>query len=329
MSTEDGPGIRTTVFMKGCTLKCLWCHNPESISIHPQVQWIGSRCIGCKTCIAVCPNGALLMTASGIDLNRIVCQGCGMCAEACPTTAMELLGKAWNVSDLIDELLKDRAYFEKSDGGVTISGGEATLQTDFVSTLLKILSDKGIHTAIDTCGLTRKETLDLLLPYTDMVLYDLKEIDPQLHRRFTHSSNEQILDNLIYITKYMKDHEKPREIWIRTPLIPAATATDKNVMGIARFIAANCSEVVTRWDLLAFNNLCRDKYLRLGLDWQYRETELLTTEELERLAEVARNSAVNPAIVHWSGSTDIKRDEHNLDENTTSVQQAVKTVDVC
>ncbi|MFA5285505.1 MAG: 4Fe-4S dicluster domain-containing protein, partial [Smithellaceae bacterium] len=125
MSTEDGPGIRTTVFFKGCSLACQWCHNPESISPKPQIQWIKASCIGCGICVETCPEKALVKTPKGIAINRRICNGCGLCTEQCPTTAMELLGKKWSVHDLVRELIKDRAYFEQSGGGVTLSGGEA------------------------------------------------------------------------------------------------------------------------------------------------------------------------------------------------------------
>lgn len=306
MSTEDGPGIRTTVFMKGCTLRCRWCHNPESISPQPQVHWIGSRCIGCRSCIAVCPLGALLSGTEGISINRELCNGCGICAEACPSTAMELLGRKWTVDALIDELVKDRVYFEKSGGGITIGGGESTLQSFFVSSLLQKLKGKGIHTAIDTCGQTRKESLDAILPYTDLVLYDIKEIDPEKHKAFTGSTNERILNNLIYISEYMDDHVHPGEIWIRTPLIPNATAREDNIRGIGTFIATHLGDLVHRWELLSFNNLCRDKYLRLGLEWEFRESELLSKERMEELAAIAMNAVGHPEIVQWSGMTKLE-----------------------
>ena len=167
MSTEDGPGLRTTVFFKGCSLTCTWCHNPESISPHPQVHWIDSRCIACKTCLDTCPKGALSLTPEGISIDRSLCDGCGVCVEACPSTALEQLGRQWTIADLVHEVLKDRVYFEKSGGGITVSGGEPTLQTDFVADFLKRIRAQGIHTALDTCGLCNRQSLDKLLPYYD------------------------------------------------------------------------------------------------------------------------------------------------------------------
>ena len=308
MSTEDGPGLRTTIFFKGCTLNCLWCHNPESISPQPQVHWISNQCIGCKTCLEVCPEGALAFTAEGNRVDRNRCTGCGLCAEECPATALELLGQSWELDDLVAEIIKDRTYFEKSGGGVTLSGGEPTLQAPFNRELLKRLKESGIHTALDTCGMCSRKALEGLLPYLDLLLFDLKEIDPQKHRRFTGTTNEKILENLIYVRDWMQSNGRPKQLWIRTPIIPDATATGENIRGIGKFISGNLDGLVNRWELCAFNNLCRDKYLRLDLDWEYGDYDLLTKLLMEKMAAVARNSGVDPAIVLWSGSTKLEVD---------------------
>ncbi|MBW1781966.1 MAG: glycyl-radical enzyme activating protein [Deltaproteobacteria bacterium] len=308
MSTEDGPGIRTTIFFKGCSLNCLWCHNPETISPRPQVHWISNQCIGCKTCLGVCPEGALAFTADGNHIDRDRCTGCGLCAEECPAAALELLGRTWQLNDLIDEVIKDRAYFEKSGGGVTLGGGEPTLQAGFNRELLKKLKEAGIHTALDTCGMCSRNAMEKLLPYSDLVLFDLKEMDPPRHRRFTGTTNEKILENLICVRDAMQSNGHPSQLWIRTPIIPNATATDENIRGIGAFIAAELDGLVSRWELCAFNNLCRDKYLRLDLDWAYKDCELLSRLFMEKMAAVARNSGVNPAIVFWSGSTKLEAD---------------------
>lgn len=303
MSTEDGPGIRTTLFMKGCPLSCTWCHNPESISPLPQVHWLGVRCIGCGTCVEICPRKAVAASGSGITINRDICTGCGLCADQCPSTALELLGKKWEVDALYNEIIKDRAYFENSSGGVTISGGESTLQSEFVSALLIKLKAAGIHTAVDTCGLFNDSVFNDIFPYADIVLYDLKEIDPVLHKKFTGSSNENILRNLIRTADYVKEHLYPREIWIRTPVIPGATARIENIEGIGKFISSLPSGVVKRWDLCAFNNLCADKYIRLNKKWEFDKTPLLEEAFMEELAEAAIKSVLEPEIVSWSGAT--------------------------
>ena len=310
MSTEDGPGIRTTVFFKGCSLNCLWCHNPESISLKPQIQWLGTSCIGCGICVETCPEKALKKTEKGIIINRSLCNGCGLCTEECPTTAMELLGKKWNVHDLACELVKDRAYFEPSGGGVTLSGGEAALQNDFCLALLKELKVRGIQTALDTCGQVSQSVLISFLPYVDILLYDLKEIETEKHKKFTGSGNEKILANAIFAANYKKTHLSPKTLWIRTPVIPGATDTDENIRGIGDFIKENMQGAVERWELCSFNNLCRDKYTRLGMDWPFADTELPERSLMEELAKIAR-STVSPLIVCWSGSTKLEQNANN------------------
>jgi pyruvate formate lyase activating enzyme len=305
MSTEDGPGLRTTVFFKGCSLKCAWCHNPESIRKKIQLQWIGNRCIGCHICLETCPNHLLSFDEQGLVMDREHCQACGKCVEACPSTALEALGKIWRLSDLIREVKKDKAYFDQSGGGVTISGGEPTLQPKFAAALLKGLKEQGVQTALDTCGLCSKDALELILPYTTMVLFDLKEIDPIRHQRFTGGSLETILDNLLFIREMMRSHVHPKTLWIRTPIIPGITDRSETITGIGRFLAKHLKGTLERWELCAFNNLCREKYQRLGLKWEFADQPLLTETNMNRLLTVARTTGIPPDRVLWSGSTQL------------------------
>ena len=305
LSTEDGPGIRTTVFFKGCPLHCAWCHNPESISRRMQTQWFAVRCIGCRSCVEACPNGCLTLTDSGMLIDRERCQACGTCVEACPSGAMEALGKTVSVDDLLEELLKDRAYYEKSGGGVTLSGGEPTFQPDFAEALLKGLKKQGISTALDTCGLTSQQILDRLLPYTDLVLFDLKLIGDAQHREFTGQPNDRILENLLYIRDYIQEQVRSINLWIRTPLIPGTTNSDENLLGIGQYLAEHLNGSVSRWELCAFNNLCRDQYTRLGLEWAYADTPLMAKNELAHYEQIARSTSHQPEIVLATGATRI------------------------
>jgi pyruvate formate lyase activating enzyme len=316
MSTEDGPGIRTTVFFKGCTLNCSWCHNPESISIHPQLCWVGNRCIGCKTCLSVCKENALTLTDTGMKIDRTLCTGCGDCSEECPGTALELMGKQWQMDDLVAEVVKDRAYFETSGGGITISGGEPTMQAGFASLFLKTLRGKGLHTALDTCGQCSRDALEQVLPYAAMVLFDIKLIDRQAHKKLTGHDNQRILDNLLYVADYIRSHVHPSEMWIRTPIIPGATATTENISGIGQFIASHLDGVVQRWELCAFNNLCQDKYHRLDQRWAFADENLLTQSFLDELANTAKQSGVNPDIVFATGATRLEVSETQEKQET-------------
>jgi pyruvate formate lyase activating enzyme len=274
-----------------------------------------SRCIGCRTCIEVCPENALSLTEDGMQVNRKLCTNCGVCSEACPSTAMELLGTIWGLDDLVREVEKDRVYFEKSGGGITASGGEPIVQADFVALFFQRLKEMGIHTALDTCGFYSEKVLDKVLPYSDLVLYDVKEIDSAKHNVFTGQSNELIFNNLIHIYDYMSTHDTPCKLWIRTPIIPGATEREENITGIGRFIATRLKGGVSRWELCSFNNLCRDKYLRLSLDWAFKESPLLTKGRMGELTEIARCSGVDPDIVSWSGPTKLEGSASTENEN--------------
>ncbi|MBM4451931.1 MAG: glycyl-radical enzyme activating protein [Chloroflexi bacterium] len=305
-STEDGPGIRTTVFFKGCPMRCWWCHNPESISMAPQVQWLENRCIGCGTCIRTCPHGCIAKVENGVAIDRKLCTGCGLCADECPSNAMELLGKWVGVEEIINELVKDQAYFEKSGGGVTLSGGEPTMQPDFAAMVLRRLKERGINTAIDTCGVCSEASLDKLLPYTDIVLFDLKEAEARKHHEFTGQHNQKVFDNLLYIRDYIVEYLPEKVLWIRTPLIPGATAVPENIAALGAFIAGELDGIVQRWELCAFNNLCRDKYRRLEISWKYADTPLMSKDMVDELEQCAKRSGVDPKVVIATGATKVE-----------------------
>lgn len=301
LSTEDGPGLRTTLFTKGCYLHCDWCHNPESISPKIINEWVGVNCIGCLTCVDNCPKKALKMTEKGIIIDRDNCVGCGLCERVCPTGAIKMKGHDVPVQEIYQELIKDRAYFG-SNGGITISGGEVMMQVDQVIELLKLLKKDEISVAIDTCGMAKLEDFQRIFPYADIFLFDLKLIDPIEHKKHTGSTNEMILNNFNYLEKECEKERK--ELWIRTPIIPGATDSIINIEGIAKFLQG---KYYTRWELLAFNNLCRDKYERLYIDWKYKNEKLMTKKEMDNLLNIAKSYGLKE--VYWTGATRDEKEE--------------------
>jgi pyruvate formate lyase activating enzyme len=235
----------------------------------------------------------------------------------------------WSLDDLVHEVGKDRSYFETSGGGVTVSGGEPALRTPFVAPFLERCRALGMHTAVDTCGMCSASALLALGARADLVLFDLKEIDSDRHVRFTGQPNEKILANLVALGEQIRRGPLPSELWIRTPLIPGATLAEENIQGIGEFIARELRDVVTRWELCAFNNLATDKYQRLGLRWEFDGVELMAEAELRRLEDVARGSGVTPEIVLATGRTRMEQTEHDpaagqpsLDEQAGPVRSA-------
>ncbi len=195
-SIHDGPGIRTTVFFKGCSLRCFWCHNPESIHPHPQIQLFLQKCIGCGKCFEICPVGAHCMIDGERVFLRELCRNCGKCAEICYADALVLAGKWLTAREVMDEVEKDKPFYENSDGGVTISGGEPLLQADFARALLEECKKEGLHTVVDTAGNVPWEAFEKVLPFTDLFLYDLKAADEEFHRQVTGAGNARILDKV-------------------------------------------------------------------------------------------------------------------------------------
>lgn len=301
LSTEDGPGIRTTVFLKGCSLACAWCHNPETMSPHLEVVWHDWKCIGCDACDGVCPDGALQREDGVVRIDRTLCGGDTWCSNACPTTALECLGTMRGAEELARELVRDAAYFRGSGGGVTVSGGEPGVQPHFAAALLRRCRELGVHTAVDTAGLCSPAAMREMAAEADLVLFDVKEIDSARHREFTGQPNERILANLLLVADLLRSGDRPHALWIRTPLVPGCTATDANVRGIGEFLAGQLGDVVERWELCAFNNLAADKYRRLDRAWAFEGVPLLAADEVGRLEEVARTSGVRPGIVVVSG----------------------------
>lgn len=324
-TTHDGPGLRTTVFLKGCPLRCRWCQNPEGIPAAQGVWWEARTCIGCLACVAACPHGALTATDDGIVRDHDLCTACGACVEACPARAMTFTGQTWTLDALVKEVLKDREYYDAFGGGVTVSGGEPLGQYPFVAAFFRRLHAAGVHTALDSCGLAPPAALEAVLPHTDHVLYDIKLLDPALHRQFTGHTNDRILTNLATVAEAVRQAARqavgqadrqadrqagcapssngcgPTRLWIRTPLIPDATATPANIGAIGRYIRDTLADVVERWELCAFNSACRQKYDKLGVPWAYEGYPLMDQPSIDQIRAAALSTGIPPDRLVISG----------------------------
>jgi pyruvate formate lyase activating enzyme len=295
-STEDGPGIRTTIFFKGCYMRCTWCHNPEGINSFPELVWYEVRCIGFKACMEACPTKALELTKEGVVIKRNYCNVCGECVKACPASALEVLGRVMTVDEVVGEASRDKVFYEKSGGGVTLSGGEPSMQPAFSIAIMRALRQQGVHLALDSCGGTSWKILHPLIKLADLILLDLKLMDESDHRRYTGIPLKRVLLNAREIAQTKKT------IWVRTPVIPGYTDTEENVRHIARFIKSELP-TVGRYELLAFNNVCAPKYQRLDRHWELEKESPMSEEKMERLVSIAKEEGVNVAC--WSGMTTV------------------------
>ncbi|MEE0946672.1 MAG: glycyl-radical enzyme activating protein [Acutalibacteraceae bacterium] len=281
-AVHDGDGIRTTLFLKGCSLKCVWCHNPEGIAFNPQLAVYSNKCTGCMECAKVCPNNAHIFKDGVHEFKSDLCKECSECEKNCFSKAITLYGKRVTVDEILPLLLEDRAFYETSSGGVTLSGGECLCQADFCAELLKRLKEEGIHTAVDTCGYVQRESIDKVLPYTDVFLYDIKAIDSNVHIKCTGQPNELILENLKYIDSMNKAIE------IRIPYVPDYNSGE--IEKIGKFIAE--LKNVTKVRVLAYHNYSGSKYEALSMENTLPEN-LPTTEEIEKAVNYLKALGIN------------------------------------
>jgi pyruvate formate lyase activating enzyme len=271
-SLDDGPGIRSVVFYKGCPLSCVWCHNPESKRTAVEISFDAKACIDCGACREICPQKALSRD-NPFYIDRSLCDLCFSCVDACPSGALDRVGKMMSVDDILKKILPDKPFFDTSGGGVTLSGGEPTLFMDFTAELLKSLKLNHIQTLLETCGLFDIHPfMDRLYPYLDMIYYDIKIIDSAMHKKYCGAANEKILDNFRELSRRAAGDGKI--LLPRTPLIPDITDTENNIRGIASFLR---SLNVTEAALLAYNPLWHEKSDKIGVDDPYRSSKAMTS----------------------------------------------------
>jgi pyruvate formate lyase activating enzyme len=289
-SLHDGPGIRTTVFMKGCSLHCFWCHNPEGIAPQPELQYFAGLCIDCRGCTAVCPVGAHIFEGSKHVFSRERCTMCGgtgaRCVSACCSAALVSVGRSIDVDEALAEVLRDASFYASSGGGVTLSGGEPLLQKDFALAFLTRCIDAGIHTAVETAGFYRWDLLEGILPVTRLLLMDIKHMEPAKHRTVTGADNALILENV------RRAAATDIPMLVRVPVIPGVNDTAEEITAIRDFTRSleglRVRGASLSLELIAFNRLASGKYGSLGADDPYAGLPALSSERMAELAEIAR-----------------------------------------
>ena len=291
-SVQDGPGIRSTVFFKGCPLRCFWCSNPESQNAVLETAHRDSLCQGCGECAKACPREAITITPAvngwEFHLDRQKCAACGTCVKACPTDALRIYGQLMTVEEVFDEVRRDADFYAKSNGGITASGGECLSQANFVAELFRVCHSAGFHTTIDTCGFASEESLRNVLADTDLVLFDLKVMDRSAHERFTRQPNDIILQN----ARLVSGLSIP--VIFRTPIISGMTDAEKNLDAIARFIAELDGK--KRVELLPYHRFGEGKYKMLGRTYELADLKAPGEEEMQRALDVFRRYSIECEI---------------------------------
>lgn len=279
-SIHDGPGIRTTVFVKGCNLRCFWCHNPEAIRPQPEIQFFPERCIGCQVCAETCVRAGHHFDEAGVHhYARSRCIGCGACAEICYAQALVLVGRRVSVDTVMAEIRADAAFYASSGGGVTVSGGEPLLQVEFTHDLLAACRAEGIHTAIETAANVAWERIAGLLPVVDLVMMDIKHMDSTVHRDATGVPNERILANARRLG------EQPQPLIVRTPIVPGVNDTPADVATIADFVAGLPN--LLYYELLPYHPMAKSKYRSLDLDYRGEDLPTPSAAQMAELVAIA------------------------------------------
>lgn len=287
-SLHDGPGIRTTIYLKGCNMTCIWCHNPESINQEPDIAFYKSKCLECGLCYETCPAKAISKKEGQLFIDKDICIKCYRCLELCPSGALSLIGREMTIEEVFELIQTDKPYYTSSGGGMTLSGGEPLMQAEFAYELLKKCKEVEIDTAIETNISFPFEKMKRLLPYLNRIFCDIKSIDDVIHKRTTKVSNKRVLENISKLGEY----DIP--LVIRTPLIPGITDSAENIRGIADWIEANST--VQYYELLNYNAFAKMKYENIFLDYSLKEMVPLSKQRVRELADIAANKGLNVVV---------------------------------
>lgn len=282
---HDGPGIRTLVYMKGCPIGCLWCSSPQTQRMAPEILHVEVKCQKCGRCAQVCPLQAITLPEDGYPkIDRDLCDVCGQCVEECPNGALEMLGRWMTIDELFREVNKDSPFYRRSNGGVTVGGGEPTMQAEFVTAFLRRCRQSYIHTVIETCGYVQWAHLDKMLDYVDLVYMDIKHVDEAAHRQLTGASNQLILENARKVAAI-------RPLIVRIPVIPGHNDSDDNMLDTAVF-AANLGGEFLSVELLPYHKFGTQTYIRLGREYELADVEPPSDDHMKRLRELVESCGV-------------------------------------
>lgn len=287
-AVHDGPGIRTTVFLKGCPLNCWWCHNPESQELKPQLTFFPNRCIGCMDCVSACKENAITVVDGKVITDLEKCKNNGDCTLVCFAEARQMAGKSMSVDEVVSQIKKDKIFYDESGGGATFSGGEPLMQSSYLLELLREMKNLGIHTTLDTCGYASSNILEEVAELTDLFLFDLKHMNTEKHEKYTGVSNTLILENLNMIHKMGKD------IIIRIPIIPGFNDSKEELQDLKNYISTlqNIKEV----NLLPYHSIGQEKYNRIGQTYKMKDVMEPSQEDMENAAKIIGECGVKIKI---------------------------------